>query len=198
MHLYDRARTITNLADTRVDSPHTSDLSPPETQFRTLFFFKKHLFIYLFLAIKVAHKVLVKAGMGVWGGGRVALLFRITQHVFDERCDGELVQSFAGGWGWESKRSAMRNRAVNHTGGGCCGGEVAALLSRATRGWRSSALRGAGGERKEEGGRRAPMQQIPNKRPRERNAKKKKKTDQRAHPSPRPPGGAKERSRRLG
>lgn len=104
------------------------------------------------------------------GSGRVALLFRITQHVFDERCDGELVQSFAGGWGWESKRSAMRNRAVNQTGGGCCGGEAAALLSRATRGWRSSALRGAEGG--EEGGRRAPMQQIPNKRPRERNAKK--------------------------
>lgn len=95
--------------------------------------------------------MLVKEEVG-GASGRVALLFRITQHVFDERCDGELVQSFAGGWGWESKRSAMRNRAVNQTGGGCCGGEAAALLSRATRGWRSSALRGAEGG--EQGGRR--------------------------------------------
>lgn len=47
LHMYDQGCTISNLANTRVDSLHTSDLSP-QTQFHILFAIKVPFFFFFF------------------------------------------------------------------------------------------------------------------------------------------------------
>lgn len=85
--MYDQGCTISNLANTRVDSLHTSDLSP-QTQFHILFAIKVPFFFFF-------------------------LLFRITmtQHVFDKAEKKGNSREPYHSYEYESKHSVVRNRA---------------------------------------------------------------------------------------